>query len=76
MPELREDDRAFIAMLGPVSFDWMEPITVTMLHGEDGALTGLACRLCIGRYGLKSTDYHRLMRREEFPIHMATEHLE
>lgn len=50
---------------------WRVPVTV---HRTDGT-SRIACRLCIGRYGLQGKDIDRLFETEEqFETHMLLVH--
>lgn len=51
---------------------WLQPLRVTVSTGG----TGLACRLCIARYGLAGRDVDKLYQtEEEFNAHLAQFHL-
>lgn len=61
------------------SIPWREPLPVTVTDYLEGVgftpVRGLACRLCIARYGLRGQDVGKLPQtREEFDAHMAQMH--
>lgn len=54
-------------------FPWInfrEPVDVTVLGRE----TGMACRFCIGQFGLKGSEFRPFKSRQEFDSHMLNVH--